>query len=70
MKNKKIIAGSLVFLTGDSFTLGSHSGFTDYGQNFFAKKTTLDDGAKFRYGVKFLSVTTEEATFEITRFAE
>lgn len=67
-KKNRTLKEADLFKTGDTFTIGSHAGYTDYGANFFAKKTTMDDGTTFPYGIKFVSVTPEEATLEITRF--
>ena len=55
-----------LFQTGDSFCLGEHAGYTNYGDNFFYHHTTLNDGTELPYGIEFLNVTKDSATIKFT----
>ncbi len=59
-----------LFQTGDTFSIGSHSGYKDYGSNFFYNKTKMNDGSTFNYGIKFVNVSSSGATLEITDFTK
>ena len=51
--------------TGDTFTIAPHEGYKDYGENFFIKKTTLNDDSDFPYGLVFDEVTPNTATITV-----
>lgn len=55
-----------LFQTGDTFCIGNHDGFTDYGQEFFYHKTSFNDGTELPYGITFDSVTKDSATITFT----
>ena len=55
-----------LFQTGDSFCIGNHSGYTNYGPEFFYNTTTFNDGTTFPYGIEFLNVTGNNATIRVT----
>ena len=55
-----------LFQTGDTFCLGSHAGYTDYGSEFFYHNTTFNDGTELPYGIEFVSVTKDSATIRFT----
>ena len=55
-----------LFQTGDTFCLGNHSGYTNYGPEFFANGSTFNDGTTLPYGIEFLSVTKDSATIRFT----
>jgi len=57
-----------LFVTGDTFSIGSHNGYTNYGPSFFEESTTFNNGEAFNYGIKFVSVSSTKATIEITKF--
>lgn len=57
-----------LFLTGDTFSLGSHTGYTDYGPNFFYHNSTFNDGSELPYGIEFVSVSKNSATIKFTYF--
>ena len=52
--------------TDETFTIGNHQGYKDYGENYFTKKTMFDDGTPFPYGITFDEVTPNNATITIT----
>ena len=52
--------------TGDTFCIGNHVGYDDYGQEFFYHKTTFNDGTTLPYGITFDSVTADSATITFT----
>lgn len=56
-----------LFSTGDTFSIGSHTGYTNYGTNFFKNKTTLNNGEAFPYVISFDEVSTTSATITITK---
>lgn len=56
------------FRTNDSFTIGSHDGYTNYGPSSFVNKDKCNNGETFNYGIYFKEVTPESATIEITKF--
>lgn len=56
-----------LFSTGDTFSIGSHTGYTNYGTNFFKNKTTLNNGEAFPYVISFDEVTTTSATITISK---
>ena len=56
--------------TGDTFGIGPHEGYTDYGENFFTKKTVFDDGSEFPYGIVFDEVMPDVATLTINYLGE
>lgn len=49
-----------LFKTGDTFTLGT------YGNNFFPKKTTFNNGATLGFNISFTSVSSTSATITFT----
>lgn len=51
--------------TGDTFTIGEHQGYVDYGQNFFYKKDKFNDNSTFPYGIVFDEVTANTASLTI-----
>ena len=55
-----------LFQTGDTFCLGNHSGYTNYGPEFFYNGSTFNDGTTLPYGIEFLSVTKDSATIRFT----
>lgn len=55
--------------TGDTFTIGSKSGYTNYGTNFLYNKTTMDDGTSFKFGITFNSVSATSVTLTLKYFA-
>ena len=57
-----------LFKTGDSFCLGTHEGFRDYGTGFFLHETTFNDGNSLPYGIHFDKVTSSSATITFTYF--
>ncbi len=59
-----------LFQTGDTFAIGSHNGYKNYGTNFFYNKTKMNDGSAFNYGIKFVNVSSSSATLEITDFTK
>ena len=52
--------------TGDTFCIGNHPGFTNYGPNFFYEEDTFNDGSELPYGITFDSVTANSATITFT----
>ena len=54
--------------TGDTFCLGAHDGYRNYGQNFFRtdSKVTFDDGTTLPYGITFTNVSADSATITFT----
>ena len=57
-----------LFATGNTFTIGTHTGYKDYGSAFFGNKTKMNDGSTFNYGISFVSVASDQATVKITKF--
>ena len=57
-----------LFQTGDTFCLGTHDGFRNYGTNFFMNGTTFNNGSTLPYGIKFDKVTPNSATITFTLF--
>ena len=51
--------------TGDTFTIGDHEGYTDYGKNFFYYEDTFNDKTTFPFGVIFEEVTKDTVTITI-----
>jgi len=56
-----------LFQTGDTFSLTSINGYTNYGTNFFVNKSFLNNGESFPYVIKFDSVTSTSATLTISK---
>ena len=52
--------------TGDTFTIGEHEGFENYGPEFFYKKTKFNDKSTFPYGVTFDYVSKDKAIITVT----
>jgi M6 family metalloprotease-like protein len=50
-----------LFQTGDTFSMD------EYGEEFFANKTTLNNGDEFPYEISFDNVSTDSATITITK---
>ena len=60
------INNSDLWQTDDTFTIGNHEGYKDYGANYFTKQTMFDDGTPFPYGIRFDEVMPNNATITIT----
>ncbi len=56
-----------LFQTGDTFSMTSIKGYANYGTNFFANKSSLNNGENFPYVINFDSVTPASATLTISR---
>lgn len=54
-----------LFKTNDTFTIGEHDGYTDYGPNFFANYDRLNSEELFNLGISFTNVGTQSATIRI-----
>lgn len=52
--------------TGDTFSIGNHVGYYDYGPGFFYNNTTFNDGTSLPYGITFDNVTADSATITFT----
>lgn len=52
--------------TNDTFCIGTHTGFKDYGNNFFVNKTTFNDGSELPFALRFDKVTPNSATITVT----
>ncbi|MFA5283198.1 MAG: hypothetical protein WC366_01570 [Bacilli bacterium] len=57
-----------LFHANDTFSIGSHSGYTNYGPNFFYNNNKMNSGTTFPYGIKIDSLNATGATISITRF--
>ncbi len=57
-----------LFQANDTFTVGVHSGYTNFGPNFFYNTTKFDNGLTFPYGIKINNVGSESASITITKF--
>ncbi len=55
------------FKTNDSFTIGEHDGYTNYGPSSFYNVDKCNNGESFNYGIRFLEVSPNEAKIEITK---
>ena len=64
-KTRNTLNSSDLWQTGDTFTIGKHEGYYDYGENFFYKKNKLNDNSDFPYGIVFDEVTPNTATLTI-----
>lgn len=53
--------------SGDTFSIGNHEGYTNYGPNFF-DGNTFTDGTSLNYGLRFDEVTPEKAVITLTYF--
>ena len=51
--------------TGNTFSIGTHSGYTDYGKNFFYHQDRFNDGTTLPYGIVFDEVTENTITLTI-----
>jgi M6 family metalloprotease-like protein len=67
--DRKYWNGSDLWETGNSFALTSQTGYTAYGNSFFARKTMLNDGTAFPFAISCDSVTATKATLTIKRVA-
>ena len=54
--------------TGDTFCIGEHAGYTNYGPNFFYKTNTFNDDSVLNYGISFDEVTPDHATLTFKYF--
>ena len=54
--------------TGDTFSIGNHDGYKNYGTAFFQHQTTFNDKSNFPYGLVFDEVTPNSATITINYF--
>ena len=54
--------------TGDTFSIGSHENYTDYGKKFFYYKDKFNDGTILPYGIVFDEVTPNTVTLTINYF--
>ena len=52
--------------TGDTFCIGVHEGYTNYGPSFFVNGNTFNDGTELPYGIRFDSVSENSATITFT----
>ena len=57
-----------LFKTGNTFSIGSHEGFTDYGPSFFINENKFNDSSLLKYGISFDKVTSNSATITFTYF--
>lgn len=55
-----------LFQTGDTFCLGNHAGYENYGPEFFYNGSTFNDGSELPFGIEFLSVSKDSATIRFT----
>ena len=69
-KTRNTLNSSDLWQTGDTFTIGKHEGYYDYGENFFYKKNKLNDNSDFPYGITFDEVTPNTATMTIAYLGE
>ena len=51
--------------TGNTFSIGSHNGYTDYGKNFFYYEDRFNDGTSLPYGIVFDEVTENTVTLTV-----
>lgn len=57
-----------LFKSGNTFSIGSHDGFTDYGPSFFINSNRFNDGSYLNYGISFDKVSCNSATITFTYF--
>jgi len=55
--------------SGDTFSIGEHTGYTNYGTNFFYKQDRFNDDSVLNYGITFDEVTPDYATLTFKYFA-
>lgn len=67
LSGNKTLSAKDLFKQGDTFTIGSYAGYTDYGPNFFANHTTFNNGDTFPYALKFTSMSATSCTIEVTK---
>ena len=58
------------WLTGNTFCIGEHEGYRNYGPAFFYNNSTFNDHSELPYGIKFDKVTYNTAKITITYFGE
>lgn len=63
-KARRLLNSSDLFVTGDTFTIGNHTGYKNYG-SFMPTLNKLNSNEAFPYGVKFDKVTKTEAVITI-----
>ena len=65
INTRKYLNNSDLWQSGDTFTIGEHEGYQDYGKNFFYKTDKLNDGTTFPYGLTFDEVSPNTAIITI-----